>query len=152
MSIQPHRVLSRIVEQVDRSDWPRIEDRWSTSIGEDSVRLFRAPQDARYATPFHFWVHALRDELDARGRRVDLVGAAGHGLCRDQDPADWRNELSSLLELPPPHEMKRIYRMLESECRRSSVAETKDGWIAHFWGHGCEISWRPNLLSSRVGR
>lgn len=147
MSIQPHRVLSRIVEQVDRCDWPPLETAvFSGSFERDAVeaeiRVYVSPRNDRYASPFHFWVHALREELTARGRREDLVGAAGHGLCLQQTESSWRQELGPACPLPEGESALLIYRMLESSCRRSSMAETKAGWFAHFWGHGGQPTWR----------
>lgn len=177
MSIQPHRVIARIVDQVDRSDWPELESLvLSSADGRQLLRFFAAPALERYATPLHFWVHALRDELAWVGQRGDLVGAAGHALCRDQRLADWCAELDAFaladgrsalealglarlveardaLALPAdgrgaagseerPH---RVYRMLESACRRSSVVGDGRRWMAHFWGHGARPSWRRTL-------
>ena len=129
------------MQQVDQSDWPVLSF-FSASVGEGEVlRVFEAPHHPRYATSFHFWVHALRDELAARGRRVDLVGAAGHGLGRLQSEPPWQNEIAPVRDRLAFRQVKTIHRMLESECRRSSVAETDRGWLAHFWGHGEERSW-----------
>ena len=83
MSIQPNRVVARIIEQVDQSDWPTLPSRLVCRAGRARwVRFYHAPAQARYPTPIHFWVHALRDELTAMGRREDLAGAAAHALCR----------------------------------------------------------------------
>ncbi len=170
MSIQPNRVLARIVEQVDRSDWPELASSApATRVPHEVVRVYWTRDLRRHATPIHFWVHALRDELTARGRRVDLVAAAGQALCRSQPLSEWQSELESIL--PPEVETEapilpisaafpvspraphgaRAYRMLESACRRSSVLEDGDRRIAHFWGHGVQAPgvagiWRRRLI------
>ena len=35
-----------------------------------------------------------------------------------------------------------LHRMLESECRRSSVLDLRTGFVADFRGHGGGASWR----------
>jgi hypothetical protein len=158
MSIQPNRVLERIVDQVDRSGWPCLEARTiagGVGDGEESglLRLYFQRAEPRYATPMHFWVHALREDLAARAQRATLVGAAGHALCRRQSLCEWQREVAtmmagatddSLLDCVREWGMGgevQAWRMLESDCRRSSVV-AGDGWlVAHFWGHGAGESW-----------
>ena len=158
MSIQPNRVVARIIHQVDQSDWPRLDSRvFASGEGDRWLRIFRAKADARYATPIHFWVHALRDELAATGRRVDLVGAAGHALCRKVSVGDWVGALRGAEPTLPASAGEDVaqiargvaggrrtgaYLMLESECRRSSVVEGDGFFVADFWGHGAGSSWR----------
>lgn len=144
MSIQPIRVLARIVEQVDRSDWPILESKIQGSPdGSEWIRVFSTTRHERYATPIHFWVHALRDELALRGRRQDLVGTAGQALCETQPVEEWRAELSADLIACRSFDLEpTVYRMQASACRRSSVAMSRDCWIAHFWEHGFRASWR----------
>ena len=100
----------------------------------------------RYATEFHFWVHALRDDLAARSRLDDLEGAAGYALCRPQDFDAWRAEVGALGAFASVGTSvagdATIYRMQGSECRRSSVASFGGRLRAHFWGHGSGESWR----------
>lgn len=154
MSIQPNRVVARIIAQVDQSDWPPLAARVvAFDGGQGSLRVYRAPAHPCYATPIHFWVHALREDLVATERRVDLVGAAGHALCRRRPLSEWRAELDKgtdeaarahlgldgIGDWPAGTE---VYRMLESECRRSSVVDHRDGFVADFWGHGGGASWR----------
>jgi hypothetical protein len=147
MSIQPNRVLARIVEQVDASDWPSLESRIVVSTNQSGwFRIYTEQVHPRYATPIHFWVHALREELTARAQREDLVGAGGRALCRPQSPEDWRAELAGA-RLPGEIDAQTtIHRMLESDCRRSSVAWIGEWMIAHFWGHGPAESWRQRVL------
>jgi hypothetical protein len=144
MSIQPNRVLARIIEQVEKSDWPALEsDLRSSPDGREWMRCFNEPSHSRYATPFHFWVHALRDDLAARSRVDDLLGVAGYALCRNQSFAEWRVEVGSDTFLGISAESDAtIYEMQASECRRSSVALIGDRLLAHFWEHGCGESWR----------
>lgn len=157
MSIQPNRVVARIIHQVDRSDWPALDSTVVAAEGRDGwLRVFRAPAHPRYATPIHFWVHALRDELSATGRRVDLIGAAGHALCRKEPVEDWVEAMRR--DVPATPLGARVaddvasqvggatrveaYRMLESACRRSSVVGGDGFFVADFWGHGAGASWR----------
>jgi hypothetical protein len=163
MSIQPNRVLERIVEQVDRSGWPRLEARTivrGDGDGEDGglLRFYLHRTEPRYATPVHFWVHALREDLAARAQRGTLVGAAGRALCRRQSLRDWRREVAAVTAGAADDALldcargcsvgseAQAWRMLESDCRRSSVV-AGGGWlVAHFWGHGAGESWRVKGL------
>ena len=157
MSLQPNRVINRIVEQVDQSDWPRLRSEvYVAGSAGETLRIYRAGAETRYATPLHFWAHTLRDELSATGRRADFLGAAGHALCRGRSVEEWHDELTELWKQPgltyaedyAPSvllERKRtpeVYLMLESECRRSSVLATGDGFMADFWSHGGAPTWR----------
>jgi len=167
MSIQPNRVIARIIEQVDASDWPTLPSRvFVTAAGDETIRFYWVAAHPRYATRIHFWVHALRDELASRGRRGDLILAAGHALCRNQSTSDWLMELAELdlreggsiverLALSAALEASRApqaYRMLESACRRSTVVDLGGALMAHFWGHGSGESWRAPArgLSARA--
>ena len=157
MSIQPNRVIKRIVQQVDASDWPRLES--EVYPGEESgewLRVYRAPADPRYATPLHFWAHALRDELSATECREDFIGAAGHALCHSRSISVWHAELKVIWSHPSfigaeeyePAKLEtsgrepQVFRMLESECRRSSVLASGEAFFADFWGHGAGPSFR----------
>jgi hypothetical protein len=144
MSIHPNRVLARIVEQVEHSDWPPLTaEVHYLAGGEERISLFDEPVQERYATPFHFWVHALRDDLAARDRVADLVHVAGYALCQAQSLDDWQRELDEVWPVgEAPIRCEAIYRMQADECRRSSVALLGDRLVAHFWGHGFETSWR----------
>ena len=157
MSIQPNRVIQRIIEQVDQSDWPALEGEVVCSVANGNfLRFYRSPHHERYATPLHFWVHALREELRATEHREDLVGIACHALGHKQSLEDWLSELSALgvdegwnaidalglsawVDAGPSVE---IYRMLDSDCRRSSVVADASSMMSHFWGHGSRASWR----------
>lgn len=157
MSIQPNRVIHRIIDQVDRSDWPPLASRVFSSLGGgEIIRFYSVPNHERYATPLHFWVHALREELQATDHREDLVSAACHALGQNQSLADWLKELSEfsledgrtatqalgLSEATLARDSLQVYRMLDSVCRRSSVVSGSDRLMAHFWGHGSSASWR----------
>ena len=157
MSIQPNRVINRIIEQVDGSDWPPLVSRVLTSReGDELIRFYRVPHQGRYATSLHFWVHALREELTATGQREHLVGAACHAMGQNQSHSDWHKELEAfvavggrtaadLFELTGEDDADgplEIYRMFESVCRRSSVVSDGVALMAHFWGHGSPVSWR----------
>jgi len=155
VSIQPNRVIAKIIHQVDQADWPPLRSEvFAESDRGEWVRIYRAPAETRYATAIHFWAHALRDELSATGRRDDLIGAAGHALCRRRGVDDW---LGALEENDRFHESKtaveirasladaedaELHWMLESGCRRSSVLDLRTGFVADFWGHGAGPSWR----------
>jgi hypothetical protein len=160
MSIQPNRVIHRIVAQVDESDWPSLPCRvLSSPSGGEMIRLYETTARERYATPLHFWVHALRDELAATERRDDLIGAAGHAMCLAQPLGEWLDEIGSFSPQAGAKGVSRlregvmedrsvnvrVYRMLASECRRSSVFDDQDAFVAHFWGHGSHASWRRSL-------
>lgn len=163
MSIQPNRVIQRIILQVDRSDWPALAGQvvCAEATGE-FIRFYRTPRHERYATPLHFWVHALREELRTTEHREDLVGVACHALGRKQSPAEWLAELAGLrvdggrnaieaLGLSPRVDASspiEIYRMLDSGCRRSSVAADAASLMTYFWGHGSNASWRRRIRCS----
>ena len=159
MSIQPNRVIARIIEQVDRADWPTLRSR--VHLGADEwVRIYHSPALPRYATALHFWVHALRDELAAVGRRRDLVGAAGHALCRAESIEGWLADLESQGAIGSGGEADGLRRevadtkdaqlhlMLESPCRRSSVLDLRDAFVADFRNHGGGPSWRRTARRS----
>ena len=144
MSLQPNRALARIIEQVEHSDWPRLRSRvLSSTDGDEWTRFFDEPFHPRYASPFHFWVHALRDDLVARGRQEDLGPVAGRALCQTQAVDEWRRELARVANYDTTLSgAPEIYRMQANECRRSSVAISNGRLVAHFWGHGGAPSWR----------
>jgi hypothetical protein len=144
MSIHPNRVLWRIIDQVEKSDWPALDFETQVSIDrEESVRIFRGLQSQRHATPFHFWVHALRDDLAARSRLCDLVGVAGYALSQKQTPAEWEAENGfDRLDGIGMADDAEIYRMQASVCRRSSVVSSGGRLWAHFWSHGLVETWR----------
>jgi len=157
MSIQPNRVIQRIIEQVDQSDWPTLEGEVVCSVATgEFLRFYRSAHHNRYATPLHFWVHALREELRATEHREDLVGIACHALGHKQSRENWLSELAALrlgkesnaidaLGLSAWGEARpavEIYRMLDSDCRRSSVVADASSMMSHFWGHGSRASWR----------
>lgn len=167
MSIQPVRVIGRMIDQVAGSDWPRLEGRFVDSAdGMGSYRFYRVPQHARYATPFHFWVHAMREERASVGRGEDLVGAASHAMCRGIALAEFVAQLdgfplaadarateilglasvpATVLETDAASAARRgivAYEMLESACRRSGLASYDGALMAYFWGHGFAESWR----------
>ncbi|MFK7895575.1 MAG: hypothetical protein AB8G23_07045 [Myxococcota bacterium] len=167
MSIQPVRVIGRMIDQVDQSDWPRLEGRFVASAdGGKAYRFYRSSHHARYATPFHFWVHALREERASVGRRSDLVGAAGAAMCRGVSLSDFLRELDSfaladgvegreilgLGSVPAEALAMNVataardgivaYEMLGSECRRSGLASYGGEFMTYFVGHGFAESWR----------
>lgn len=157
MSIQPNRVLARIVDQVDQSRWPRLASRVVTFAPEDRwLRLIVASRRPEHATAIHFWVHALRDELAFVGRREDLVGAAGQALCRKRPIGPWLDALhemearatsggeavSDLIRRMRGLPKVERHVMLDSVCRRSSVLDAGDFFAVEFWGHGPGSSWQ----------
>lgn len=159
MSIEPRRVIARITAQVDQSDWPCLEARvFASPEAGETIHFYVAQAHPRYATPIHFWVHALRDELATRGRRADLFDEAGQALCLNQDSADWLASLArfdlgtgagesivdrlALRDRVADAGEPRAYRMRDSVCRRSSVVDLGTHLMAHFWGHGFGESWR----------
>lgn len=167
MSIQPVRVIGRMIDQVAASDWPALQGHFAAAeYGISAYRFYRAPKLERYATPFHFWVHALREERKAIGQGEDLVGAAGHAMCRGMALVDFIAELDSLVlsggaraaEIlglsKVPHAVLKAdpaksardgivaYAMLESSCRRSGLASYGGDLMAYFGGHGFAESWR----------
>ena len=157
MSIQPHRVIHRIIEQVDRSDWPRLTPALSgAAAGGGRLRLYRAPISPHYATPIHFWVHALREDLRATGHHEDLVATAAHAICRERPVDGWLDELTGIESVAGPavidalersagsvtDSSAQVHRMLQSPCRRSSVWASSRGFAADFWSHGPGPVWR----------
>ena len=148
-------MIAKIIHQVDAADWAplRAEVFFDDARGE-WLRIYRAPAEAYHATAIHFWVHALRDELAATGRREDLVGAAGHALCRSRDVEAWLAELdenAAFRATSSGDEIRaavasagpvQLHRMLESECRRSNVLDLGSEFVADFWSHGAGASWR----------
>jgi hypothetical protein len=162
MSIQPHRVIHRIIEQVDRCDWPRLAPALSgAAVGGGQLRLYRAPVSQHYATPIHFWVHALREDLRATGHDGDLVATAAHAICRERPVGEWLDELAGVESVTGPSAVEglgpgagpltdqtaQVHRMLQSSCRRSSVWASSRGFAADFWSHGPGPVWRRGVGS-----
>ena len=157
MSIQPHRVIHRIIDQVDRSDWPALHAAFSGAAADGGrLRLYRSPPSTRYATPIHFWAHALREDLRATGRRDDLVATAAHAICRERPVEGWLEELARVDSVSFPSlrdfvgvdegaadgQDGQVHHMLQSACRRSSVWASSRGFAADFWSHGPGPIWR----------
>jgi len=155
-------VIAKIIHQVDHADWaPLRAEVFASETSGEWLRVYRAPAQAFHATAIHFWVHALRDELASTGRREDLVGAAGHALCRARGVAAWLAELESNATFaadPAAAALRRdieaapgpeLHRMLESECRRSSVLDLRGEFVADFWNHGAGPSWRRSAACAR---
>ena len=165
MSIQPNRIINRIVEQVDGSDWPPLRSRvYSNESQGEVLRIYRVPHEVRYATPLHFWLHALREELMATSHRSDFVGIAAHAMGHYRSFAAWAaSDLEQDMKTVPSFGADQLdrfglapvapdqpddrsaYVMLASECRRSSVVRGDDWWVATFWSHGAGPSWRRKL-------
>ena len=157
MSIQPNRVIAKIIHQVDQADWPSLcSEVFAESDGSEWVRIYRAPADARYATAIHFWVHALREDLRATGHHEDLVATAAHAICRERPVDGWLDELTGIESVAGPAVIEalersagsvtdssaQVHRMLQSPCRRSSVWASSRGFAADFWSHGPGPVWR----------
>lgn len=157
MSIQPGRVLWRIVDEVDRSPrvtLPRIVfDATAFAEGSRGERIevvriaARAANGAApFATLLHFWTHALRGWLDTQGQADQLVGAAGYAMCEHVGEATLRAELTRLaarLHTESPAlalegEFVEAYRMIDGSCRVSFVGATDTEWQSVTWGHGLE--------------
>ena len=155
MSIQPGRVLGRIVEEVDRT--PRrsfvrtLFGSAAFSDGANSDRMEIARIDVgRGAPPFptllHFWTHALRGWLDELGQSDQLVGVAGYAMCEQMDEAETGREferLTSRLRSESPAlslfgEFSEAYRMIDGSCRASFVVATDVEWVSVVWAHGFE--------------
>ena len=63
---------------------------------------------------------------------------AGLQIDADRNAID-ALELAAWAQAGPTVE---IYRMLDSDCRRSSVVADETSMMSHFWGHGSRSSWR----------
>ena len=157
MSIQPGRVLWRIVDEVDRSPrvtLPRIVFDATTFSGAprgeriEVVRIAARAVDgaAPFATLLHFWTHALRGWLDTQGQADQLVGAAGYAMCEHVGETTLRAEFARLAARLHPAspalaldgEFVEAYRMIDGSCRVSFVGATETEWQSVTWGHGFE--------------
>lgn len=168
MSIQPGRVLWRIVDEVDhtprRSFVRTVFESAAFSDGADSERMEIARIASRAGAPpfptlLHFWTHALRGWLDALGQADQLVGAAGYAMCEHMDEAETRREFERLAsrlrsESPAPSllgNFTEAYRMIDGSCRASFVVATDVEWLSLTWAHGFEAD-AVLLTSSNAAR
>jgi hypothetical protein len=151
VSIQPVRVLWRIVDDVARSPGMpfAVEQLAGASAGEeqyvDVLRLAADawPAEAAPATLFHFWAHALRAFLERCGQGDQLEGAAGQAMCERLAPEAFEREIERYRRvLARPSSLViggRVldaYRMMNGACRRSIAIETDAGPVALFFSHG----------------
>lgn len=162
MSIQPNRVVWRIVDEVARTpDRPvRIECRRSRSDGStESVATGRSESgaaSARFATLFHFWTHALRSFLELHGQADQLEGVAGYAMCERLDAeafARERERYRALLDdgdaLEIPERVREAYRMIDGPCRASVVLASEREWWALFRWHGPRVPLAGIVSSQR---
>ena len=144
MSIQPNRVVWRIVDEVARAPRPDLAFE-ETSHGSERVVVVRhrtPAGDAPPATLFHFWAHALRAFLELHDQADQLEGAAGYAMCEQLGPRELASELARLYaplgSAAPPAlpEARDAYKMMDGPCRRSIVLEGSDERCAFFAHHG----------------
>jgi hypothetical protein len=176
VSIQPGRVLWRIVDEVDRTpramlprsvfDATAFED----AAGGERIEVVRIPSidengAAPFATLLHFWTHALRDWLDTHGQADQLVGVGGYAMCEHVDEPTLRAEFAKLgAKLRPAVPALALqgtfveaYRMMDGTCRASFVVATESEWQSVTWGHGFESNLvlptlsRPRLRGAGIG-
>jgi len=168
MSIQPGRVLWRIVDEVDRT--PRssfVRTLFGNAAFSDSANSERM-EIARIASgggvpPFptllHFWTHALRAWLDAIGQSDQLVGVAGYAMCEHMDEAETTREFERLASRLRPEsaafslsgDFAEAYRMIDGCCRASFVVSTDVEWLSLTWAHGFDAD-TVLLTSSNAAR
>ncbi|MEE3332113.1 MAG: hypothetical protein VX246_14705 [Myxococcota bacterium] len=153
MSIQPGRVLWRIVDEVDRT--PRRSfgrtlfgsAAFSQSANSERMEIARIASggDAPpFPTLLHFWTHALRGWLDALGQSDQLVGVAGYAMCEHMDEAETGREFERLTRRLRPESpalslfgnFAEAYRMIDGRCRASFVVATDVEWLSLTWAHG----------------
>ena len=95
-----------------------------------------------FATPFHFWAHALRDLLDRQGRPDLFEAMATHALCRAEEGARAGAALRELSQRVPgapatgTEAFSASYCMIEQDVMASWVAESRSGFVAFFWLRG----------------
>ena len=144
MSIQPNRVVWRIVDEVARAPRPRLAFEQVANRSERVVLVRHRPagRDAGLATLFHFWAHALRAFLELHDQADQLEGTAGYAMCERLGPRELEIELAQLyapLEpamQPALPDARDAYKMMDGPCRRSLVLEGTSERCALFGHHG----------------
>lgn len=154
MSIQPNRVVWRIVDEVLRGPRsPLAVERWPSvpEFGDQQVQAVRcaarsAAGGRPFATLFHFWTHALMAFLELHGQGDQLEGAAGYAMCQrlavgaiERELEGYRSGLESPRAISPSGRPLDAYRMMDGPCRRSLVVETDVEWLALFRSHGPRV-------------
>lgn len=152
MSIQPNRVVWRIVDEVARTpERPvRIVCRRSRSDrATEAVATACCESDAasaRFATLFHFWTHALRSFLELHGHADQLEGAAGYAMCEQLGSEELARELERYREplaggevIEVAGRVREAYRMIDGPCRASIVIASERQWWALFRWHGARL-------------
>ncbi len=143
MSIAKHSVVGRILSEVAAGEVPHalfeVERSCETTQLLElrrSTRLHRPP----FATPLHFWAHALRALLEDRGRPDLFDAIATDGLCRavaGEELSAGLRELAARVAEPPELDLRvpfeTGYCMLEQEEMASFVAERPGESLAVFW-------------------
>jgi len=159
VSIQPNRVVARIVDEVARSPRPTLPFvAWPSGAGyaDEQIGTLSLPavsSATSFATLFHFWTHGLRAFLELHRMGDQLAGAAGYAMCEQLSPAALDLEIAALAQrLPSPPAGARpfalagkpveAYRMIDGPCRHSLVAATESHWWASFRCHGRRVPLR----------
>jgi hypothetical protein len=153
MSIATNSVLRRILDEVRRGPSP-IDPGALEACGDHEQCLeARRTSDVHqppFATSLHFWAHALRAFLAARGRPELFDALANHCLCEAADPLRIASALDALgrrvhppLATAPAGVIRAGYRMLDHEWLESWLAESDGEFVAVFWVHA------PRLLAAK---
>ncbi len=143
MSIANYSVVSRILAEVQQSS-PQPElvgvDRVDEPQQTFELRRTRRVHLAPFATPFHFWAHALQALLANEGRSDLFEAMATHALCQVVEAEEVGPALAALAgrmtsrpALAPDGGFRRGYRMIDQDVMCSWVAEAQDEWFAAFW-------------------
>ena len=140
MSIASQSVMGRILAEVQSRPGPpelgaRERNRSEGQLFE--LRRSEVSHEPPFATPLHFWAHALHDLLVAEGRSDLFEALAAHGLCRVEEPEAIARGFRALAGRvgsdAEPLEVTSGYRMLDRDVVASWLAESDAGFSACFW-------------------
>ena len=142
MSIANYSVVGRILAEVRSAPASAaLGARERRDLPDQLFELRRTAvvYERPFATPFHFWAHALHDLLESR-QRLDLFEAvATHALCRVEEAGEARSALGVLaarvgLAVPGvAADLRQSYRMIDQEVMCSWVTEGPSEFVAFFW-------------------
>lgn len=152
MSIQPNRVVWRIVDEVARTPERPVcvvcrrsrDDRATEAVA--TACCASGPAGERFATLFHFWTHALRSFLELHGQADQLEGVAGYAMCEQiaaealaHELEHYREPLAAGEALEVAGRVREAYRMIDGPCRTSIVIASERQWWALFRWHGARL-------------
>lgn len=144
MSIANYSVVGRILGEVMETSPPlELTPSPQAETADEIFQILRTGcvHEAPFATPFHFWAHALRALLEKRGRGDLFEPIATQALCRAEDGSAAQHALTALAErmgCEAAIPLASGYRMVDQDVMVSWVGEAAEEFVAFFW---VKIAW-----------